>query len=113
MATSTRETVYLGRDNAIDIDLLADGAPVDLSSVTRMILRDSGCVWEVDSITSPTAFDWSAGDGRISMALGDEPIPAGAYSCRLIVYDPTNTDGVVWDDLLRLTVVSLCTVPTP
>ena len=36
-----------------------------------------------------------------------------AYSCRLIVFDPTNVDGVVWDDLLRLTVVSLCTVPAP
>ena len=108
-----RETLYLGHDNGIDLTLKADDVAVDLSSVTRMILRDSGCVWEVDSTTSPTAFDWSAGDGRISMALGDEPIPAGAYSCRLIVYDPTNTDGVVWDDLLRLEVVSICAVPTP
>ena len=30
-----------------------------------------------------------------------------------IPFDPTNTDGVVWDDLLRLTVVSICTVPAP
>ena len=108
-----RETLYLGHDNGIDLTLKADDVAVDLSSVTRMILRDSGCVWEVDSTASPTAFDWSAGGGRISMALGDEPIPAGAYSCRLIVYDPTNTDGVVWDDLLRLEVVSICAVPTP
>ncbi len=108
-----RETVYLDHDNAIDLTLKADGVAVDLSSVTRMILRDSGCVWDVDSTTSPTAFDWSAGDGKISMSLGDEPIPAGAYSCRLIVFDPTNTDGVVWDDLLRLEVVSICTVPAP
>lgn len=106
-----RETVYLGRDNGIDLQLKADGAAVDLSSVTRMILRDSGCVWEVDSSTTPAAFDWSAGDGAVSLILGDEPIPAGAYSCRLIVFDPTNVDGVVWDDLLRLTVVSICTVP--
>ena len=106
-----RETLYLGRDNGIDLTLKADGVAVDLSSVTRMILRDAGCVWEVDSATSPGAFDWSVGDGGVDLILGDEPIPAGAYSCRLIVYDPTNTDGVVWDDLLRLEVVSICTVP--
>lgn len=110
MAT-LRETSYIGRDNAIDLQLLADGAAVDLSSVTRVILRDVACTWEVDSSTSPGAFDWSAGDGVISLILGDEAITAGAYSCWLIVYDPTNTDGVVWDDLLRLTVVSICTVP--
>ena len=110
---AARETIYLGRDNAIDLQLQADGVAVDLTSVTRMILRDAGCVWEVDSTTSPGAFDRSAGDGVVSLILGDEPIPAGAYYCRLIVYDPTNVDGVVWDDLLRLTVVSTCTVPPP
>lgn len=50
-------------------------------------------------------------DTRAGMC--DELIPAGAYSCRLIVFDPTNADGVVWDDLLRLDVVSICTVPAP
>lgn len=112
MAT-LRETSYIGRDNAIDLQLLADGAAVDLSSVTRMILRDVACTWEVDSITSPGAFDWSAGDGIISLILGDEAIASGAYSCWLIVYDPTNTDGVVWEEQMRLTVVDVCTSVPP
>ena len=50
-----RETIYLGKDNAIDLILQADGAAVNLSSVTRMILRDVGCEWEVDSATSAGA----------------------------------------------------------
>ena len=112
MAT-VRETAYIGKDNGIDLQLLADGAPLDLSSVTRMILRDAGCVWEVDSTTSPGAFDWSAGNGVISLTLGDEPIAAGAYSCWLIVYDPTNTYGIVWEEQLRLTVVDVCAVVPP
>ena len=109
-----RETLYLGYDNGIDLTLKADDVAVDLSSVTRMILRDVACTWEVDSTTSPGAFDWSAGGGVISLILGDEPITPGAYSCWLIVYDPTNTDGVVWEEQLRLTVVDVCSVvPVP
>ena len=104
-----RETAYLGRNNAIDLQLQADGAAVDLSSVTRMILRDVSCTWEVDSTTSPGAFDWSAGDGVLSIALGDEVIAPGAYSVWLIIYDPTDTDGLVWGQL-RLTIVDLCSV---
>ena len=105
-----RETVYLGHDNAIDLKLKADGVAVDLSSVTRMILRDVGCLWEVDSATSAGAFDWSAGGGALSPRLGDETIPPGTYNCWLIVFDPTNTDGIVWEEQLRLTVIAVCTV---
>lgn len=39
-----RETIYLDKNNAIDLVLQADGAAVNLSSVTRMILRDVGCL---------------------------------------------------------------------
>lgn len=105
-----RETIYLDKNNAIDLILLADGVAVDLSSVTRMILRDVGCEWEVDSATSAVAFDWSAGGGVLSLRLGDETIPPGAYNCWLIVIDPTNTDGIVWEEQLRLTVIAVCTV---
>ena len=105
-----RETIYLGKNNAIDLQLQADGAAVDLSSVTRMILRDVGCLWEVDSTTSAGAFDWSAGGGALSLRLGDETIPPGTYNCWLIVIDPTNTDGIVWEEQIRLTVIAVCTV---
>lgn len=97
------EIAYLGRDNAIDLQLKADGEVVDLSSVTQIDLVERDSAWSVSSATSPSVFDWSAGDGVLSLVLGEESIPEGAYRCYLVIYDPTNTDGIVWDDF-RLTV---------
>jgi hypothetical protein len=94
-----KEVVYLTRDNAIDLQLKADGVVVDLASVTRMILSDEGCAWKVDSSISPGAFNWAAGNGVLKLKLGDEVITPGTYSCYLIVYDPTNTDGVIWEKI--------------
>jgi hypothetical protein len=99
MATIT-ETVYLARDNTIDLLLKADGVITDLTPVTRIDLIDTGCAWEVSSTTSPNAFDWSGGvSGVLILALGDEVIPAGSYRARVILYDATNTDGIVWGEI--------------
>lgn len=93
------EIIYLGRDNAIDVQLKDDGAVADLGSVSRIDLVEQSGAWSVSSSTSPNAFDWLGGDGRVSMILGGETIPTGTHRCYLVVYDPTNTDGIVWDDL--------------
>jgi len=91
----TTEVTYLGHDNTIDLLLKADDIAQDLSSVTRMTL-------EVDSVTinsaiSGSAFDWNTGvTGKLILALGDESLIAGEYRATLTVYDPTNTDGIVW-----------------
>lgn len=105
------ETVYLGRDNAIDLALAAGGADVDLSSVTQVDIIDKGCVWSVSSTTSPAAFDWATDSTKLVLKLGDETIAPGTYTVRLVIYDPTNTDGVVWDDEFRLIVISACPAP--
>ena len=110
MATTSSEIVYLGRDNAIDLQLLSDGRAADLSSVTRMILRDSACTWEVDSSTSPTSIDWAGGDGALTLQLGQEPIPPGVYLCHLFVYDPTNPNGLFWQKV-KVSFVNLCAMP--
>lgn len=101
------ETVYLGRDNAIDLQLTADGSASDLTSVTRMSVCDVGGAWSVDSDTVPAAFDWgtSGETGKISLMLGAQNIPPGTYTCRLTVYDPTNANGLVWG-ILKITFVS-------
>lgn len=108
MSTLT-ETVYLGRDNAIELVLSADGAVQDLTAVTQVDIVDSGCTWSVSSATSASAFDWSSNPtgGVLKMSLGDETIPAGTYRCKIVVYDPTNTDGVVWGEI-RLAVIAAC-----
>ena len=106
-----KETVYLAYDNAIDLQLRVDGAAVDLAPVTRMVLADVGCVWEVDSAASPGVFNWGAGGGVLTMKLGEEPVPPGAYSCWLIIHDPTNPDGIVWGEKLKVSFVSVCRPP--
>jgi len=91
------ETVYTGRDNTVDLLLKSDGEAQDLSSVTRMRLVDVDGAFDIDSDTSAGAFDWDNGTtGKVIIAIGGEGIAAGRYGCRLIVYDPTNDDGIVW-----------------
>jgi hypothetical protein len=90
------ETAYIGYDNTIDIKLLEDGETVDLSSVTRMTLTVAGAT--IDSLEDPDVFDWSAGDGVLVLALGDQELTAGTYRARLVVYDEKHDDGIVWED---------------
>lgn len=99
---SVREIVYLGKDNTIDLLLKADGSAQDLSSVTRMIVKQDDGDWEVDYNTYNSAFDWAPGTtGKVILdlaaALAAESVSADEYIVRLIVYDPPNTKGIVWD----------------
>jgi len=98
---SVREIVYLGRDNTVDLLLKEDGSAKDLSAVTRMIVKQDDGDWEVDYDTYNNAFDWDTGTtGKVILdlaaALATEGVAAGEYVVRLVVYDPTNTDGLVW-----------------
>lgn len=91
------EYVYNGRDNTIDLLLKADGSAVDLSTVTRMIIKDKNGAWEVDEDDSASAFDRDTDvTGKVIIALGDQGITARNYQVQLIVYDPNNTNGIVW-----------------
>ena len=92
------EIVYLGHDNRIDIILKADGSAVDLSSVIRMSLSFDALLIDSDNGDSdPIQWDgvgYATGEVRIS--LGSQEIPAGSYRSPLVVYDPSNPDGIVW-----------------
>lgn len=102
-----RETVYLGKDNVIDLLLTADEVATNLSSVTRMIISDSTCGVIIDSSVDEGVFDWSAGDGKLTLTLGQEPVAPGTYTFSLVVYDATNSNGVVWDNV-EITFKSIC-----
>jgi hypothetical protein len=104
-----KEVVYLAHDNAVDLVLKENGAAVDLDPVTRMVLSDAGCAWEVDSSTSPGAFDWDAGGGVLTLKLGDETVEEGSYTCWLTIYDPSNPDGIVWGEKIGIKFVAICT----
>ncbi len=97
------EFVYNQRDNKADILLKADGQPVDLiaGGVSRMKCKDKSGTFEIDSVTSPDAFNWTAVGGvtgKVILDFGGEAVAAGEYSCWFVVYDPTNPQGVVWGD---------------
>ena len=91
----TTEIVYDGHDNTIDLLLKANGVAYDLTDTTRMTLEVGDDT--IDSDVSGSAFDWAPGvTGKLILALGDESLPTGTYRATLTVYDPTNTDGIVW-----------------
>lgn len=99
------EYVYIGRDNRIDLRLKADlndgnGMQYqDLSSVTRVdMIFDATTVTSTNQATDPIRWAVDAGyqTGEIRISIGDESIDAGEYRAPLIVYDPSNTDGILW-----------------
>jgi hypothetical protein len=92
-------TAYSLRDNTTDLQLTADGAAVNLSSVTKMELVDRHNKVTISSATSPDVFDWSGGAGGVKIAFGEANLQLSSYTFKLIVYDPTNPDGIVWDTL--------------
>lgn len=104
-----REVVYLGRDNTVDLLLKADGVAQDLSSVTRMVLKDVAGEWEIDYNDYNDAFNWNTGvTGKVVLSLGDalnaESVAEGVYEVKLVLYDAVNTDGIIWpsEDLFTL-----------
>ena len=93
-------TVYLDRDNTFTVQLKAgpvgSEVAVDLASVTKMEIYYLGSYYSSEDYAS--SFDWSEGDGKVTFKLGVIPsFPAGRdKKAELIVYDPSNPEGIVW-----------------
>lgn len=95
------ERIYLGRDNEAALQLLSDGAPIDGAQVSRALLRltRGAATIEVDSDATPGAFDWSRGLGILELKLGGVgAITAGRYSARLVIFDVSHLNGLVWGE---------------
>jgi hypothetical protein len=97
------EIVYKDRDNTIDFRLKANTVLdpelkiIDLTDITRMVLaREDGFL--VDSAKEDNIFNWMtlATSGIVSIQLGHLNLKNGQDFWRLIVYDATNTKGLVW-----------------
>ena len=91
------EIVHLGHDNTIDLKLLADDVAQDITNTTRMTLSFGSTL--IDSDVHSGVFDWTDGDGKLYLTLGDQTITEGTYYSELVVYDAVNTDGIVWGSL--------------
>lgn len=99
-ATVAIERAYLGRDNEIALQVLADGAPIDGGAVTRTLLRltpePGGDRVDVDSDVHGGVFEWRD-KGILEMKLAAaEHVSAGRYAARLIVFDSDHPNGLVW-----------------
>ena len=94
----TTETVYLEHDNTIDLLLKADGTAQDLSDVTKITASfDDTLITSTDKANGVITWDQASYDtGEIRLNLGDQDISVGIYRVPIIVYDATNTDGIVW-----------------
>lgn len=102
---SVSQVVWLGHDNAIDLQLLESAVAVDLSNVTRMMLHVGDMA--IDSAVEAGMFDWTIGDGICRFTLGGSSIPPGSYTgCRIEVWDPAHANGIVWSEDLSLRVVA-------
>lgn len=108
------EIAYLGHDNSIDLVLKADGAAVDLTSVTRMTLSLGSVLIDSDN-GSTDPIRWTKSDyvtGEVRLFLGGISAPPNTYDAWLVVYDPSNVDGIVWGSI-KIMIVAEVEVAAP
>lgn len=99
-ATVAIERAYVGRDNEIALQVIADGAPIDGTAVTRTLLRltpeAGGDAVDVDSDAHAGVFQWRVpGIVEIKLAAAAH-VGAARYTARLIVFDADHPNGLVW-----------------
>ena len=112
MTCSVSETVYLNRDNTIQLVLSSDGVAVaDLSAITRIVVTvgsttidsavvGSSVIWWTDQDT----YDGALVD-VLKLKLGHQSLSAGAYEdCRITYYDPARPNGDVWSEDMTIEV---------
>ncbi len=100
------EIVYLGRDNSIDLELLSNGDPADLSSITRMDLQVGEITISSDDPSSGP-IRWAQpgyATGEVRLSLGDSALTpmASVQTGTLVVFDAANPDGIVWGEIRLL-----------
>ena len=88
--------VWLGRDNALELQLQDAGKTIDHSPITRVEVALVGGD-TLDSQASPAWFDLAQAD-RIGLLFGQSSVTPGRYRARLITYDPDHPNGLVWNE---------------
>ncbi|MEW4983082.1 MAG: hypothetical protein AB1Y26_07605 [Cycloclasticus sp.] len=88
--------IWLGRDNALELQLQDAGAVIDHSAITRVEV-DLGGGTVLDSDTNAAWFDLTKTD-RLVFKLGQSSVAAGQYRARLIIYTPDYPNGLIWGD---------------
>ena len=95
------EVVWLGHDNTIDLVLKADGVALtndEMDAITKITASfGSVLLSSTNQANDPIRWRQTGYDtGEIRISAGGESIASNTYDVYLVVYDATNTDGVVW-----------------
>lgn len=90
-----------GRDNNIQLKLIEDKQPADLTDVTRVLIiispTDGANPTTVDSdVAAAGSFDWSTGGGVLILNFGGLALPADEGVAEVVTIDGTNLNGLTW-----------------
>ncbi len=93
------ETFYRNRNNDNSLEILSNGVAQDITGTTKMQLIIGNVTYDSQFHTS--VFDWSTngatGQLDITIDPNDPVLPKeGAYKARLIIFDTTYPNGIVW-----------------
>ena len=111
MGLFNEELIWLGRDNTIDLVLYSNASAVDLSAVTEMRLslkNTTVIITSTDNVAGIIRWgstSWGTGEMRI-VAGGSTSLTPGRYTGTLVVFDPSNSSGVVWDNNIPIRVMA-------
>lgn len=100
--SSLKETVYVGRDNAIRLILNEDGVSFHVAypliTPSRWVLTiNASPEIEIDSDLNPDAFDWDETTSVLELRLGSILSTAMNYTTSVLtVYAAQWPNGVVW-----------------
>lgn len=90
------ETVYVNRDNTIDLALYENNVLINHTTITRVqVLIGSRTL---DSYTNPNYFDMTSAS-KLKLKLGGASLTDGQYKAQLVIYDAVNYNGIVWGEL--------------
>jgi hypothetical protein len=94
------ETVYIGHDGSIDLQLHANSQPIDaeqMRAITNIALVIKGQRYRASE--HPQEFDWVtlAAEAVVQFKLGGLiSTPGTDLAAELIVYAPEYPNGIVW-----------------
>lgn len=107
MALTNAEIIWLGRDNSIDLQLWRSGtgttesSAADLTAVNQIKLNLGSILIDSSDATAGSIRWNQAGykQGEIRVMAGAlSSLSTGYFNASLVVFDPSNTAGIVWDD---------------
>ena len=92
--------IYTGRNTNIRYQLLDQGAPKDLSNLTKIELILTSTIKISGLIGTTAPLDFTTEPTALTLKLSALTIPSGSYpSVKLVVYDGDNTNGLVWGEI--------------